>query len=121
VTRYVITRVAECLLRDIQKHVGQANAISARDLARGFYVPKLTDRRVRRIIAHHWDRWAGAGTIVCSKSGGGFWVAADYEEALAYRDWLARSGRHLTDRAFVITRLCRKNGLRLPSIKKGTQ
>lgn len=113
-------RLAEYILRDLRKHVGQANAISARGLARYFILPKLSDRSIRRIISAHWERWAEAGTIVCSKSGGGFWVAADYEEAVAYRDWIADSGAHLTRRAALITRLCRKHGLRLPKHKKGT-
>ena len=112
--------IAEAILRDIRKHVGQANAISARDLARHFADHALSDRAIRRIISDHWERWAESGTIVCSKSGGGFWVAADFEEAVAYRDWLAHSGDHLTGRAAIITRLCRKNGMRLPSMKKGT-
>lgn len=109
--------ISDRLLLILRSRVGQANAISARDLGMSVGIDA---RRTRRIISAHWDRWAEQGTIICSKSGGGFWVAADYEEAVAYRDWLAASGAHLTRRAAVITRLCRRHGLRLPQSKKGT-
>lgn len=111
---------AHAILRVLKTRIGHAGAISAKEIARATGLNGLSDRLVRRIISFNWEFWAEQGTIICSKSGGGFWVAADYDEAVAYRDWLAGSGRHLTHRADVITRLCRKNGIRLPKPKKGT-
>jgi transcriptional antiterminator len=112
-------RIANEIMRVLMTRSGHQNAMSAQDIARAV---GMSERSVRRIISEVWESWAEQGIFICSKSGGGYWVAADYEEAVAYRDWLASSGTHLSGRAAVITRVCRKSGIHLdpPPPKKGT-
>ena len=69
----------------LRGHRGAAAAISARELGRR---SGLIEREVRRIIADRRAAWMDEhGLFVCTKSGGGFWLADDIEQVYAMLAW----------------------------------
>jgi hypothetical protein len=62
---------------------GEDRAMSARDIGAAIR-PAIADREVRRIIAANRAKWMDEyDCFVCTKSGGGFWLADHVEQVFA--------------------------------------
>jgi hypothetical protein len=104
----------------IRHHIGDENAIGAREICRELGWPIGSARHVRRIIAAESPEWQG---IVCAHAGdpaggGGFFIASTYLEIEAYWAFLddLRSAAALKVTRF--ENLCYRMGIRLTETKE---
>lgn len=103
----------------IRRHVGRDNAISARDICREIgWDPVARERLVRRLIADESSLWTagpGARCLVCSapgNGGAGYFVAASFEEAETYYNWLLSLAAVANGKVFNFRAACSKMGLK---------
>jgi hypothetical protein len=107
----------------LNSHRGRENAIHARDIATELGWTHGRERFVRTIIASESILWAGQPhqMLICSAAGpdGGFFVAANIEEAYAHESWLSDMRDTAQGRLDEFHKACDKLGIRfLPGPKK---
>jgi len=105
------------ILSVIRSHVGSDNAISARDICLELgWSAGARERAVRRIIADESALWSNGGHLVCALNGGrgvtGYFVAATFEEAETYYNWLLSLSAVANRKVFNFREACSKMGLR---------
>ena len=69
----------------ISRHIGADQSITAPEICLELGWKPSRYRRVRQIIAAEAVLWPA---LVCAKSGDGYFVASNYEEAESYHNWL---------------------------------
>lgn len=123
------TPEGEKILSVIRGHVGRENAISARDICLELgWSPKARERLVRRIVADESALWtvpggvdAGrAAVLVCaaaSRGDSGYFVAADFEEAETYYNWLLSLAAVANRKVFNFREACSKMGIKFAQQK----
>lgn len=73
----------------LEKHVGRANAIHVGELLAEYNklsLEKIKDTRTLRGIKEELNDFYGQ--TILSDTKGGYWIAADYDEVLAYEQFL---------------------------------
>lgn len=81
------TTEGDKIYRIIRSHIGVADAINSREIARQLRWKPSAEREVRRIISDEAHLWPGI--LVCSVPGKGFFCAESYEEAESRDNWLS--------------------------------
>lgn len=69
------------ILRVLRRHAGQENAIGAAAIAAELGRTRGCAREVRQLIKENRTAWqVQLGTAICMKSGGGYWLATEFDD-----------------------------------------
>jgi hypothetical protein len=105
--------IAERIVGVIATRHGEAESISARQIARRIGWPLSREREVRRIIASVWGRGDAGPWLLGTRSGGGYWRVTQFEEAASTARWLRALADRARARAEAYAAHCRRFGLHI--------
>lgn len=96
----------------LRKHVGENNAITSAEIADELGFPASAQRQIREVVATESSLWGD--DVVCGFGGLGYFICADLEEAIKYRDWLLGTFTEIGEKIEAFERHCAAHGLCVP-------
>jgi hypothetical protein len=99
----------------LRQHVGRANLISSKSIARSLRWSPGCARKVRRIISRDGRYWGKPGdlTVLCAVPGHGYFIAETFDEIESYHNWLSKQFASFRNQKRSFEQLCKNLGIRL--------
>jgi len=99
----------------LRQHRGKDRAISSPEICRELGWKITLEREVRRLIKRESRSWGKEGELflVCAVPGKGYFLAEDFDEVQAYRNWMSDQYMTLGRELKTFDQQCRILGIRL--------